>query len=187
MLFDKIALVYFIWKILLFFNIGNGQPREPALCQLYRRTVVPYVDQYTVRRYPDIFTASGRWKQHDVYLFCCFRCVFACSACLSIDSHSLPFTAGYFPFQLPFILNFIPIPKLGDSVALMLDSSRRAWVQIAAVTLSGNMLRQTVHTNCACVHRGPFCAWVQHSNHSATELLQTNKKTKKNLFFQCYS
>ena len=23
------------------FSIGNGQPREPALCQLYRRTVVP--------------------------------------------------------------------------------------------------------------------------------------------------
>jgi len=100
-----------------------------------------------------------------------------------IDSHSLPFTAGYFPFQLPFILNFIPVPKLGGSVALMLDSSRRAWVQIAAATLSGNMFRQTVHTNCASVHRGPFCAWVQHANHSATELLQTNKKTRKIIFF----
>jgi len=29
----------------------------------------------------------------------------------------------------------------------------RAWVQIAAATLSGNSLRQTVHTNCASVHQ----------------------------------
>ena len=120
-------------------------------------------------------------------LFSLCVCMFCLSVYLSvwiqlIDSHSLPFTAGYFPFQLPFILNFIPIPKLGGSVALMLDSSRRAWVQIAAATLSGNMLRQTVHTNCASVHRGPFCAWVQHANHSATELLQTNKKTRKIIF-----
>ena len=26
----------------LYFSIGNGQPREPALCQLYRHTFVPY-------------------------------------------------------------------------------------------------------------------------------------------------
>ena len=30
---------------------------------------------------------------------------------------------------------------------------RRAWVQIAATTLSGNSLRQTVHTHCASVHQ----------------------------------
>jgi len=30
---------------------------------------------------------------------------------------------------------------------------RRAWVQIAAATLSGNSLRQTVHTHCASVHK----------------------------------
>ena len=29
---------------------------------------------------------------------------------------------------------------------------RRAWVQIAAATLSGNSLRQTVRTHCASVH-----------------------------------
>ena len=40
-LFDKIASVYFIWKIYLYVNIGNGQAREPALCQLYRHTFVP--------------------------------------------------------------------------------------------------------------------------------------------------
>ena len=28
-----------------------------------------------------------------------------------------------------------------------------AWVQIAAVTLSGNNLRQIVHTHCASVHQ----------------------------------
>ena len=40
-LFDKIASVYFLWKIHLYFSVGNGQPREPALRQLYRRTFVP--------------------------------------------------------------------------------------------------------------------------------------------------
>ena len=42
-LFDEIAYVYFIWKIYLYFSIGNGQTREPALCQLYRHTFVSYV------------------------------------------------------------------------------------------------------------------------------------------------
>ena len=26
----------------MYFSPGNGQPREPALCQLYRHTFVPY-------------------------------------------------------------------------------------------------------------------------------------------------
>jgi len=30
---------------------------------------------------------------------------------------------------------------------------RRAWVQIAVATLSGNSLRQTVHAHCASVHQ----------------------------------
>jgi len=38
-LFDKIASVHFIWKIYFYFTTGNGQPGEPALCQLYRHTV----------------------------------------------------------------------------------------------------------------------------------------------------
>ena len=34
-LFDKIAFIYFIWKIHIFyFSIRNGKPREPAVCQL---------------------------------------------------------------------------------------------------------------------------------------------------------
>ena len=40
--FDKIVSVYFIWKIYLYFMIGNGQPREPALCQLHRHMFVPF-------------------------------------------------------------------------------------------------------------------------------------------------
>ena len=40
-LFDEIASAFF-WKIYSYFSIGNGQPSEPALCQLYRRTFVPY-------------------------------------------------------------------------------------------------------------------------------------------------
>ena len=64
MLFDGIASVYFIWKMYLYFIIiiiiiikgiyiaqvrkghkciGNSQPSEPALCQLYRHTFVPYI------------------------------------------------------------------------------------------------------------------------------------------------
>jgi len=35
----------------------------------------------------------------------------------------------------------------------MTFSRRRAWVQIAAATLSGNSLRQTVHTHRASVHK----------------------------------
>jgi len=40
--FFGIASVHFIWKIYLDFSIENGQPRKPALCQLYRHTFVPY-------------------------------------------------------------------------------------------------------------------------------------------------
>ena len=36
-LFDKNASVYFILKIYLYFSVGNGHPREPAPCQLYRQ------------------------------------------------------------------------------------------------------------------------------------------------------
>ena len=33
------------------FSTGNGQPREPALCQLYRHTSVPYSPPPSVVRY----------------------------------------------------------------------------------------------------------------------------------------
>jgi len=32
----------FYLKLYLYFSIGNGQSREPALCQLYRQSFVPY-------------------------------------------------------------------------------------------------------------------------------------------------
>ena len=36
--------ILFEKKIYLYFIIGNGQSRKPALCQLYRHTFVPYRD-----------------------------------------------------------------------------------------------------------------------------------------------
>jgi len=48
-LFDKIASAYFAWKIYLYLSIGNGQPREPALCQLYRHTFVRYSVELCMR------------------------------------------------------------------------------------------------------------------------------------------
>jgi len=44
----------------------------------------------------------------------------------------------------------------GGSVAEWLacwTQVQKAWVHIAAATLSGNSLRQTVHTHCASVHQ----------------------------------
>jgi len=41
-LFDKTASEYFIWKMCLYYSIGNDQPSEPALCQLCRHTFVPH-------------------------------------------------------------------------------------------------------------------------------------------------
>jgi len=51
-LFDKIASAYFIWKISLYWysSIGNGQPSEPALCQLYRHSFVPYTEENCIGR-----------------------------------------------------------------------------------------------------------------------------------------
>jgi len=36
--------------------------------------------------------------------------------------------------------------------------AQKAWVQIAAATLSGNSLRQTVHTHCASVHQAALAS-----------------------------
>jgi len=46
--------------------------------------------------------------------------------------------------------------KRGGSVAEWLacwTQAQKAWVQIVAATLSGNSLRQTVHTHCVSVHQ----------------------------------
>ena len=42
---------------------------------------------------------------------------------------------------------------LGSRVVSVLDSRRRARVQIAVPTMSGNSLRQTVHTHRASIHQ----------------------------------
>ena len=42
---------------------------------------------------------------------------------------------------------------LGSPVVVCWTQAQKAWVQIAATTLSGNSLRQTVHTHCASVHQ----------------------------------
>ena len=42
MLFDKIVFVYLTWEIDEYFRTGSDQLREPALSQLYQRTIVPY-------------------------------------------------------------------------------------------------------------------------------------------------
>jgi len=59
-LFDKIASVY-LKNIYLYFGIGNGQPRKPALCQLYRHIFVPYLSWDAEAR---VATAAG--KSHQV-------------------------------------------------------------------------------------------------------------------------
>jgi len=52
--------------------------------------------------------------------------------------------------RITFLLSLL----VGGSVAEWLACwRRRAWVQIAAATLSGNSLRQTVHTHRASVHQ----------------------------------
>ena len=38
-------------------------------------------------------------------------------------------------------------------VSVLESGAEEPWVQIAAVTLSGNSLRQIVHTHCASVHQ----------------------------------
>ena len=40
--YSHVAFRTFYSKNILIFSIGSGQPREPALCQLYRHTFVPY-------------------------------------------------------------------------------------------------------------------------------------------------
>ena len=42
---------------------------------------------------------------------------------------------------------------LSSRVVSVLDSGAEAGIQIAVATLSGNSLRQTVHTHCASVHQ----------------------------------
>ena len=64
-------------------------------------------------------------------------------------------TLIYRPIQTStFTVTIQPQGWLGSRVVSVLDSgARRIWVQIAAATLSGNSLRQTVPTHHATVHQ----------------------------------
>ena len=64
--FDKIASVHFSWKIYLYFSIGNGRPRKPTLCQLYRKPTLCQLYRHTFVPCVDT-AASGRsrgYKKH---------------------------------------------------------------------------------------------------------------------------
>jgi len=51
-------------KICLYLRIGNGQPRESALCRLYRHTFVPYSNKLnTVIRLRPCSTAAPWWAR----------------------------------------------------------------------------------------------------------------------------
>jgi len=59
----KKVSVYFIWKTYLYFSTGNGQPREPALCQFYQHTFIPYIarNRRSISKY-----TNGSNNQHNL-------------------------------------------------------------------------------------------------------------------------
>ena len=79
-LFDKIGSVYFCWKMYLYFSIGNGQPREPALCQLYRHNGTHFRSPLHVDR-------SGRCPLSD-------RKSISSARCLDVDAGASPDNQG---------------------------------------------------------------------------------------------
>jgi len=58
----------------LYFSIGNGQPREPALCQLYRHTFVPYYTSRPVEWEWDECGGNECFVVHRVFAFCLDVC-----------------------------------------------------------------------------------------------------------------
>jgi len=58
-------------KYILYFNIGNGQPGAPALCQLYRHTFVPNV-AYKLRCL--YLQSSEGFVSHALSCCCCSCC-----------------------------------------------------------------------------------------------------------------
>ena len=96
-LLDKIASVYFNWKIYLYFSIVNGQPREPALCQLYRHTFVPYA-----------FVSVGRLitvEERSTVVYICL------SVCASVCEHMSGITRPIFAiFSACYLLPWLDPP-----------------------------------------------------------------------------
>jgi len=60
-----LAYILFV-KIRLYFSIGNGQPVEPALCQLYRHTKNGSPYSITERRVPQLIPVLDSQPAGDV-------------------------------------------------------------------------------------------------------------------------
>ena len=67
-LFDKLLPYILCEHIYLYFSSGNGQPREPALCQLYRHTFVPSLltHNYHTRRGAKILFKKGKGSPYSI-------------------------------------------------------------------------------------------------------------------------
>ena len=118
-LFDKIASVYCIWKIYLYFRIGNGwQPRQPALCQLYWHTSVPCVGRLsTVRRLAGEETVYP-WRTRAAH-WCSWHWMPVCSrpACSSrSDSSASPRTLQHSNIHRNSVSADSPNTFAGDAV-----------------------------------------------------------------------
>ena len=72
-----------------------------------------------------------------------------------MSSYFLRLLFVFFQFLLVFFLRFSAMGWLGSRVVSVLDSDAvgPGLVQITAATLSGNSLRQTVHTHRAFIHQ----------------------------------
>ena len=92
-----------------------------------------------VKLWTTYYSAPGRGVEYCDERICLCVCV-----CLSVRDHIFGTT------QLIFTEFLCMLPVAGKCAGLR---RRRAWVQIAATTLSGNCLRQTVHTHRAFVHQ----------------------------------
>jgi len=84
--FDKIPSVYFTSKIIfIYFSIGNGQPQEPALCQLYRHTFVPREQQQQQKRHDDSHS-----KPPSLSRILQVATVMLATACIAATAHGTP-------------------------------------------------------------------------------------------------
>ena len=113
LLIDKIDSAYFIWKkISFYFSDGNGQPREPALCQLYRHTFVPYGQQKPhLKRNFNYFVAYTRTGQlllllQVVLSDCYYRAFVMNTACVAVLLSSGPRLARAYSKEFFGVHNF---------------------------------------------------------------------------------
>jgi len=71
-------LRYILFEKKFIFSIKNGQPREPALCQLYRHTFGPYstADKHRKRMFSPTFSSGLRTARSPWVRFLYFICLF---------------------------------------------------------------------------------------------------------------